>query len=194
MKKVNNSKNKILTHLLEKQVLVSGALTSGLEKWKNSKNTTKKEGVMLDTLLLERSMTHQELFGKFMESFRWVDQQMRYCIRDKNMKYNYQNDEKNFGKVLTEFKQYYPDHSVIEWLEDLGNFRGNSAHNYFKNLHLYSLELGENWKHVEHRSLQKAIRAAEHCMVELNNLRYKNQVECEHLFSRRTCKKCGYSK
>ena len=193
MKKLKNSK-KISKLLLKEQVLVSRALTNGLKKWKNSKNTTKEESEMLDIFLKERSMTHQELFGKFIEAFQWVDQQMLYCIRDKNMNYNYQNNEENFGKVLKEFKKYYPDHNVIEWLESLGRFRGDSAHNYFKDLHLYSLEYGENWKQVEHRSLQKVIRAAEHCMVKLNNIRYKNQVECEHLFSRRTCKKCGYSK
>lgn len=192
MKKLKNSKNKTIKLLLEKQTSVSLALTDELKKRKNSKNITEEESEILDTLLRERNMSHQELFGKFMEAFQCVDQIMRYCIRDKNIKYNYQNNEKNFGKVLGEFKIYYPNHTVIEWLEDLGNYRGDSAHNYFKDLNLYSLEYGDKWKQVEHRSLQKVIRAAEHCMIELNNLRYINQSECKHLFKNKVCEKCGY--
>lgn len=150
---------------------------------------------MFEVLLKERSMTHQELFGKFIEAFQWVDQQIRYCIRDKNMKYNYQNNNENFGEALKKFKKYYPNHNIIEWLEDLGRFRGDRAHNYFKDLYLNSLKFGESWKRVEHRSLQKAIRAAEHCMIELNNLRYINQAECKHVVNNiKVCQKCGFSK
>jgi hypothetical protein len=99
MKKLNTSK-KTAKLLLEEQVLVSRALTNELKKVRKSKKITKEQGETLDILLKERSMTHQELFGKFMEAFQWVDQQMRYCIRDKNIKYNYKNNKENFGKVL----------------------------------------------------------------------------------------------
>lgn len=174
MRKLKNPK-KVLKLILEEQLKVSRSLTNGLKKEKTLKKIIKTEGKALDILLQERSMTHQELFGKFIEAFQGVELLMKYCIKDKNIKYNTYKSGENFGSILIRFKKFYPHEEVNEWLKDLGRFRGDTAHNYFKDLHLYSIELGEPWKHLEHRSLQKGIRAAEHCMIMLNNIRYKNQ-------------------